>query len=130
MRISDWSSDVCSSDLMCDCGRRIMAWLHCAAMILSVGQIVGGAAPGVKQPDAFARFAVEQLAGQRETFRSARDAVVRETVEGVRVIGRVSLPLVGGARGGHVDRSEEHTFELQSPMRISYPVFCLTKITN
>src|SRR3546814_3108290 len=52
MRISDWSSDVCSSDL------------------------------------AFARFAVEQLAGQRETFRSARDAVVRETVEGVRVIGR------------------------------------------
>src|SRR3546814_4040518 len=113
---------------MCDGGRRIMAWLHCAAMILSVGQIVGGAAPGVKQPDAFARFAVEQLAGQRETFRSARDAVVRETVEGVRVIGRVPLPLVGGARGGHVDdRSEEHTSELQSLMRSSYAVFCLSK---
>src|SRR3546814_9167722 len=28
---------------------------------------------------------------------------------------------------GHVDRSEEHTSELQSLMRISYAVFCLKK---
>src|SRR3546814_7464526 len=27
----------------------------------------------------------------------------------------------------HIDRSEEHTSELQSPMRISYAVFCLKK---
>src|SRR3546814_1016922 len=30
----------------------------------------------------------------------------------------------------HVDRSEEHTSELQSLMRISYAVFCLKKKTN
>src|SRR3546814_1175814 len=30
-------------------------------------------------------------------------------------------------RGRHVDRSEEHTSELQSLMRISYAVFCLKK---
>src|SRR3546814_10116837 len=36
-----------------------------------------------------------------------------------------------GNRGGRAaaDRSEEHTSELQSLMRISYPVFCLKKIT-
>src|SRR3546814_5262161 len=34
----------------------------------------------------------------------------------------------GAGRGGH--RSEEHTSELQSLMRISYAVFCLNKKTN
>src|SRR3546814_6757029 len=36
--------------------------------------------------------------------------------------------LVIGA--GHKDRSEEHTSELQSLMRISYAVFCLKKKTH
>src|SRR3546814_10772001 len=35
----------------------------------------------------------------------------------------------GGFRGGGIDRSEEHTSELQSLMRISYAVFCLKKKT-
>src|SRR3546814_9067226 len=50
-------------------------------------------------------------------------------------------PLLGGTRqaSAHVareiddacrDRSEEHTSELQSLMRISYAVFCLKKKTN
>src|SRR3546814_10659784 len=34
------------------------------------------------------------------------------------------------ARGLAVDRSAEHTSELQSPMRISYAVLCLTKKTH
>src|SRR3546814_11976815 len=50
-----------------------------------------------------------------------------------------AIRLAGGAqgpglpRGGHVaaaPRSEEHTSELQSLMRISYAVFCLKKKTN
>src|SRR3546814_5745977 len=36
----------------------------------------------------------------------------------------------GGARLGATIRSEEHTSELQSLMRISYAVFCLKKKTN
>src|SRR3546814_5442509 len=32
--------------------------------------------------------------------------------------------------GNHVDRSEEHTSELQSLMRLSYAVFCLKKNTK
>src|SRR3546814_7856045 len=46
----------------------------------------------------------------------------------------VSMPALGsispttkGARAGWVNRSEEHTSELQSLMRISYAVFCLKK---
>src|SRR3546814_16593375 len=36
-------------------------------------------------------------------------------------------PAAGTAGGGIVPRSEEHTSELQSLMRISYAVFCLKK---
>src|SRR3546814_5846627 len=37
---------------------------------------------------------------------------------------------VGQAQGGVPSRSEEHTSELQSLMRISYAVFCLKKTIN
>src|SRR3546814_6535030 len=52
-----------------------------------------------------------------------------------RVAGRLLLPRahqpgVGKADIMTVERSEEHTSELQSLMRISYAVFCLTKKTN
>src|SRR3546814_1918793 len=40
---------------------------------------------------------------------------------------RLGFDLFGGQQEGVVDRSEEHTSELQSLMRISYAVFCLTK---
>ncbi len=79
---------------MRDGGGGVVVRLHRAAMILSVGQIVGGAAPGIEQPHALARDPVEQLARQGKAFRSARDAVVRETVEGVCVID----PLLGHQR--------------------------------
>src|SRR3546814_15471408 len=40
----------------------------------------------------------------------------------------IVLPLwSGGSTNAQVDRSEEHTSELQSLMRISYAVFCLKK---
>src|SRR3546814_9954326 len=49
---------------------------------------------------------------------------IEEDARGLRVIGRLS-----GASGPGRDaaRSEEHTSELQSLMRISYAVFCLKK---
>src|SRR3546814_5770790 len=54
------------------------------------------------------------------------------TVQGQELIAlaeRVELDVVGVARrvAGHWQRSEEHTSELQSLMRISYAVFCLKK---
>src|SRR3546814_2295005 len=75
-------------------------------------------------------------------FRSVRPFVIQraaaakaEALGVVRADGRHQLVFDGTARGlfrDHVHdaadgRSEEHTFELQSLMRISYAVFCLKK---
>src|SRR3546814_2281626 len=40
---------------------------------------------------------------------------------------RLTVPRIRQRKGGTVSRSEEHTSELQSLMRISYAVFCLKK---
>src|SRR3546814_1735703 len=49
-------------------------------------------------------------------------------------VGGIPLRHLAVGEGDHVGRSEEHTSELQSLMRISYAVFCLkkknTKTTN
>src|SRR3546814_4471969 len=103
MRISDWSSDVCSSDLLAGdrCRRRHQpaarrAWWR-------DGAETGDAADDA---DADATFAdgLEPRWLQPPAGRRRRRAL--------------------GAAGV---RSEEHTSELQSLMRISYAVFCLKK---
>src|SRR3546814_9286644 len=103
MRISDWSSDVCSSDLPPD-GRRPGAckedqrhpprriWRLCAADQL---------------PDRPPRHRAPALHAGTDARRS-------DDAQPDRGAGRDL-------------RSEEHTSELQSLMRISYAVFCLKK---
>src|SRR3546814_6223566 len=63
-----------------------------------------------------------QHAGVGPVGRHVADELERAGISGV-ILGRV---------GGHHDRrrSEEHTSELQSLMRISYAVFCLKKKNN
>src|SRR3546814_6776821 len=106
MRISDWSSDVCSSDLRID------------AHDVSVG---GQGAGARAEDDPAAGEVVEQA-----------DAVGQQprVVVGQRDHAGAELDVLG-ALGRHRDdelwRSEEHTSELQSLMRISYAVFCLKK---
>src|SRR3546814_6131703 len=115
MRISDWSSDVCSSDLieqMIPVRRR-----------LPFGERrgpIGGKAVWIKEK---ARFS-------RQSFADVeRRLVLQASVMSIEIVAS------GFARGpvavmvqerGHAlpqDRSEEHTSELQSLMRISYAVF-------
>src|SRR3546814_10478098 len=99
MRISDWSSDVCSSDLpvrqgQARHGARRRAW------------------PWLRQRGA------EQGCGQRDRPDAGR----------LDLLARPQGDLQGRGhpcRAAH--RSEEHTSELQSLMRISYAVFCLKK---
>src|SRR3546814_4541473 len=115
MRISDWSSDVCSSDLV------------------------------ASSPNS------ERRAAPPPASVGALDAELDEFLEGgaVRVGWKTAQGLAGGpgiiagaVEGGFqravpdhqalrlddvVVRSEEHTSELQSLMRISYAVFCLKK---
>src|SRR3546814_9119582 len=68
------------------------------------------------------------LAAQKELG----DVVLFDVVEGVPQGKALDLSQVGPIAGFDAKRSEEHTSELQSLMRISYAVFCLKKknITN
>src|SRR3546814_958676 len=98
MRISDWSSDVCSSDL--DGTRLSPVFSHFISAIL----------------------AARPYAGPTSSWASpARFCSIRATCCGSKAAER---------RSANPERSEEHTSELQSLMRISYAVFCLKKKTE
>src|SRR3546814_3979893 len=110
MRISDWSSDVCSSDLFADLVR-------------------------------------QRLAGDRDIALGFGDCINIGHRRVVVYVGDhlIAGPALGMQAGIHhqparapqftlqpseVHRSDEHTSELQSLMRISYAVFCLQKKNN
>src|SRR3546814_7714287 len=93
MRISDWSSDVCSSDLAGVVGDRAIGHRH-----------------------------VQILADQHALATHVADIVQR-----LEALGHRCSPFVSFPRKREPIRSEEHTSELQSLMRISYAVFCLNK---
>src|SRR3546814_2101655 len=117
MRISDWSSDVCSSDL----GRERH---HLAARVPHM--------PGI------------EILGLHAVFGSRLEEHALDATPVDEVVDIAPAP-GGGERGVHIGeieaesarllpvdlagelrrRSEEHTSELQSLMRISYAVFCL-----
>src|SRR3546814_8720885 len=82
MRISDWSSDVCSSDL-----RNPV----CSAFVREIG---------------YQRKKALGMAASDDRMPPGHQFVIFKQCDG---------------------RSEEHTSELQSLMRISYAVFCLKK---
>src|SRR3546814_2598182 len=101
MRISDWSSDVCSSDLLA-------LTEPCQLAIKSTGPpLAVVAAISSEQPPA--PTAVRRTAGYFAANGMNFDFSAR-------------LPIAFRSK-----RSEEHTSELQSLMRISYAVFCLKK---
>src|SRR3546814_3764419 len=116
MRISDWSSDVCSSDLPRHGGDDITGALGIAA-----GHILHEPADA---HDMCVRLASGE--GLHRAHDSARAAHVPLHVLHAR--GRLAGNTAGVA--GHAlvdqDRLEEHTSDIQSLMRISYAVFCLT----
>src|SRR3546814_3725241 len=97
MRISDWSSDVCSSDL-------------------TEAQIFGG-------------DLVEKISEQRSVVARDRPQGQAQPRSGHHLgEGRdIGHTITSSSMLVHTERSEEHTSELQSLMRISYAVFCLKK---
>src|SRR3546814_9481724 len=104
MRISDWSSDVCSSDL------RTAAMIDALRAFIEAHQAVLSL---VILAAMFVGFLMERLPA---------------TV--IAILGACACLALGilDADGLYsVFRSEEHTSELQSLMRISYAVFCLKK---
>src|SRR3546814_2384454 len=117
MRISDWSSDVCSSDLLGQPrrgGASRDGWLprrSAAALRLSRERPHAGPAGNggrlIRRPTILFFRPVLQACSSGLSVRPVRQAG-KETD---------TLP----------SRSEEHTSELQSLMRIPYAVFCLKK---
>src|SRR3546814_4978455 len=136
MRISDWSSDVCSSDLAED------------VFVALFGQLFRGGdfktrevALGDEVDDAGDRVGAiggHRRAGQRVDAldQRERDVVEVDSAVDVRRSEAVAVQqddVAGRAEAAKIDvrsaavRSEEHTAELQSLMRLSYAVFWLKK---
>src|SRR3546814_3014468 len=112
MRISDWSSDVCSSDL------------------IRLEQVRKG---GVER--AAERVAViggvDTICGDHRFHHGGMHGggiIGKETGRGHEP--PLEAVSIGWKRCRSFMRSEEHTSELQSLMRISYAVFCLKKKTK
>src|SRR3546814_1400203 len=114
MRISDWSSDVCSSDLADGAGVLQVGDNNNAA-ISQAGDVGGSLA--VQLGDGNLASSV-----QTATSNSAWSAIVQNGD-----LNTAGVTQSGTDDTSSVERSEEHTSELQSLMRISYAVFCLKK---
>src|SRR3546814_7627302 len=116
MRISDWSSDVCSSDLRNES--------EVAGDSGMVERRHGIAATRDRGQRAFARQRGGSL-GKRD----GRGVEGRRLERAERAVPHQSAAIFEhvGERFDRGGRSEEHTSELQSLMRISYAVFCLKK---
>src|SRR3546814_2344901 len=103
MRISDWSSDVCSSDLSVD--RLLTVALRLEGLYRHASTHAAGVVIGDRPLDELVPL-----------YRDPRSDMP---------VTQFNMKFVEQA--GLVKRSEEHTSELQSLMRISYAVFCLKK---
>src|SRR3546814_4435511 len=143
MRISDWSSDVCSSDLtlvtvedlLPDAAAYLAVRLdpyyvdlyrvgQDAVMLLIVASILAVAVARSR------RLVIRQVAAARDRASLARyfaPGTVARLTGGEQMLHEYGASRVAVLFADVVGRSEEHTSELQSLMRISYAVFCLKK---
>src|SRR3546814_360409 len=148
MRISDWSSDVCSSDLI--------SWLLLPPDYKPGTRLatIVNVYPGARCRETYTRWQLDDMHALNDQILVAKgyavlypcipvayhkvprdplDGLVEEVfsaVDAAAARGYVDpkrLAVQGQSYGGYTTRPEEHTSELQSLMRISYAVFCLQK---
>src|SRR3546814_8263990 len=123
MRISDWSSDVCSSDLLPNEGL-------CS---ISTSQWLAGLLGLVPLPCFENSNTSEVLSVKYQTAPLAEDMYINGPIEADVWLSTTAADASLSVRVDDVDengvakRSEEHKSELQSLMRITYAVFCLKK---
>src|SRR3546814_10077222 len=128
MRISDWSSDVCSSDL--HRFLRIQPALHRVEQLvvadLARRRFMLDLRRGIADLDIGHRMRPAQRAQQQAV-------ALGEVAHALGIRRYPHDPAIGVVRLARADplaadgRSEEHTSELQSLMRTSYAFFCLKK---
>src|SRR3546814_5083254 len=122
MRISDWSSDVCSADLIDVRNFELRGAIRRQAeFVLAEHEHQLGRQNG-RRLSGNVR-GVYGLRGEE----NARCAIFSLGEVEVEHFVRFGFRCVRIGRAAHCPRSEEHTSELQSLMRISYAVFCLKK---
>src|SRR3546814_1520522 len=119
MRISDWSSDVCSSDLP---HRRVGGERRGREIRVGANAPLR---PGEHRLDA---IEIGEEVRARAEESAARVLEVLRRGEQFVFVGLARLEI--GEGRGEFRRSEEHTSELQSLMRLSYAVFCLKQKTK
>src|SRR3546814_4791183 len=120
MRISDWSSDVCSSDLFVPVREGRQAQFHRI-------ELLAGDRPVTQAHLVLARGLDTLPCPAPQPHPAPEEVEERSFLAGATMAGAIrTRPIMGEARARKL-RSEEHTSELQSLMRISYAVFCLKK---
>src|SRR3546814_1131821 len=125
MRISDWSSDVCSSDLMGIFGPSndmltvmVKSATGLVMLALPLLRLFAAGGPGWGEAIAVGQPIIPTL---DIAFLLTGVWLVRNCWQAIGKRRQAEAP---------TGRSEEHTSELQSLMRISYAVFCLKKKTK
>src|SRR3546814_9718299 len=111
MRISDWSSDVCSSDLIRRNSRHACRYGHQPSGDQSANLDWRTGASGIATTRNSAATPQPKPGSGQEEYDGRAGRYLPAVLEGTY----------------DISRSEEHTSELQSLMRISYAVFCLKK---
>src|SRR3546814_8908042 len=130
MHISDWSSDVCSSDLY---GRNLYGRERAIVVIaFDAGQSIDQLLVAHHETDSPTGHVVAFAHGEELDGDIARTLDLHDGRRHIAVEGDVGVSQIVNHQnivlfGQGDDRSEEHTSELQSLMRISYAVFCLKK---
>src|SRR3546814_5191765 len=116
MRISDWSSDVCSSDLESN----QVPWAD--------SKLCGGHAARRNRRNAMTKKAKVRADGDNTRIDIKQPGELRRWTSELKVDDEKLKQIISHV-GDSVSavRSEEHTSELQSLMRNSYAVFCLKK---
>src|SRR3546814_1930042 len=122
MRISDWSSDVCSSDLCLGeiVGDEMGGMRAMFVMMNNARLMIGcqGIQIGERATQQAQRFAAERVQSSLAGSADRTPVTIDQHPDVRRMLWRMRAQTEAA-------RSEEHTSELPSLMRISYAVFCL-----
>src|SRR3546814_8776249 len=136
MRISDWSSDVCSSDLIAQIFSLLVQ--HAVSTLDRIGALQKVRLRFPVAADLAKTVKLRHIDGVLEDMAHFSVAILDRRMRRAPVA-LFDAPLGAGDRIGDQGkmiglagieyrlRSEEHTSELQSLMRLSYAVFCLKK---
>src|SRR3546814_10744864 len=119
MRISDWSSDVCSSDLLVSRCR----YRNAESFFLAIEEQLFSDTSDLLYQTGI----VAQLALTSHLLDVGFDDRWCARHIGLHIGKALAYSNASGLNYQSAARSEEHTSELQSLMRISYAVFCLKK---